>query len=813
MTLSANTYGLKVIKTVVGFDFESHLSVPGNITPRVVCLSRHVEGIDDDHGHTDLTTDYATMKRWWLEALDDPTALIVIQNAAFDVLEAAVHLGVPLSRLLLALEEGKIVDTMVREQLAGIAFGWSQERVMAVDPRTRQPFSVSLAAIVNAHFNVDISGDKKSPDAWRMRYSELDGVPLEEWPEEAVSYAEMDSVWAVRAWKDQCRSFDETDVGSLYANDAYLWNEIEQVCASVALNICAINGPRAEKEAVEKFIAYHEEKKRHVEEEIGLPLGFLCWNKNRHKVSQDPKTRRWTYEGGYSTNKEVLKVLVADVHNRRVPLEHVTDSGQEYLATLGADYLDLPVGEENTKVTWIGKDKQGNEKERSAKLHAFVSDSKDALMACGCSKYVHPDVREEWADSNGREWEQECQCNGCRLAYFGEESSSRKMIDQYAGILLSAVDHPLTSSPWFLVNTGRTSWREPNMQNPPRSGGFRECFVARPGKCFVSVDYNAIELSTLAQEHIDIYGHSTLADLINAGKDPHSWFGSQLIGVTYEEFLAGLKSENKDYFKDVRQAAKAAMFGLGGGMGANRMVQTYGTEVLCRVAHPHEVVHGDDTATAPIVAARLKKEWLASFPEEKQRQQGVGRKTANDRLFAYRHAFSNRVRGKLSYCDGCNTPFQGRAADGAKAALWEITKRIFTGDPLLKGVRIWLFVHDELLFEGPQETVEAWAPYVTRLMIEAMKRYVPDVAVGAEPAVCRRWYKGADAIKVDGKQVFIPWEPWKKVDHKDEKTPEEHRQYDYVLEHVTKGLIGVKGDLTVDKRLAAERAAGLSWAA
>ena len=51
----------------------------------------------------------------------------------------------------------------------------------------------------------------------------------------------------------------------------------------------------------------------------------------------------------------------------------------------------------------------------------------------------------------------------------------------------------------ILVNTGRTSCSKPNFQQLPKFGGVREMFKAKEGHTFGIVDYNAIELSTLAQ--------------------------------------------------------------------------------------------------------------------------------------------------------------------------------------------------------------------------------------------------------------------------------------------------------------------------
>jgi hypothetical protein len=76
-------------------------------------------------------------------------------------------------------DEGRVHDTMVMRRLSQIARG-----VM--------PTGLSLAALVNEHLNLDISDTKHGDDVWRLRYAELDGVPVDEWPESARAYAISD---------------------------------------------------------------------------------------------------------------------------------------------------------------------------------------------------------------------------------------------------------------------------------------------------------------------------------------------------------------------------------------------------------------------------------------------------------------------------------------------------------------------------------------------------------------------------------------------------------------------------------------------
>lgn len=138
-----------------------------------------------------------------------------------------------------------------------------------------------------------------------------------------------------------------------------------------------------------------------------------------------------------------------------------------------------------------------------------------------------------------------------------EELASVSKIDKlatYIPALREATQKPLNVRPNVLLSTGRSSY-EGLIQLLPRRGGVRDCFVPRPGRVFSSVDYAAVELSTLAQVCIWTVGESVLGDAINQGLDPHSFFAARMVGMKYEDFMARRDAEKA--LKDKRQAAKA----------------------------------------------------------------------------------------------------------------------------------------------------------------------------------------------------------------------------------------------------------------
>jgi hypothetical protein len=113
---------------------------------------------------------------------------------------------------------------------------------------------------------------------------------------------------------------------------------------------------------------------------------------------------------------------------------------------------------------------------------------------------------------------------------------------------------------------------------------------------------------------------------------------------------------------------------------------------------------------------------------------------------------TGRIRGRVTYCQVRNTPFQGLAADGAALALFSLIK---------EGFRVVGFIHDEMLVELPDEGGYVSEDKVQRV-VEIMCREMEGVLVGDIPVECEAalstcWSKEAKLNVRDGK-VF-PWNP------------------------------------------------------
>lgn len=247
-----------------------------------------------------------------------------------------------------------------------------------------------------------------------------------------------------------------------------------------------------------------------------------------------------------------------------------------------------------------------------------------------------------------------------------------------------------------LKNTGRTGSYKPNIQNPPREGGVRELFIARPGHKFFIIDYSFIELCTLAQILYTNHKETKLMDAINSGLDPHTFTASEILGVD------GTVKRN-------RNKAKVLNFGRIGGMGAPSLKD------YAKKTYNLELTISEATAMIALFDKIMGVE-------------GFLRGSQN-----HTWTLTGRKRNNVEYCAEKNTKFQGLAADGAKIAMYNL---------ITNGFSLVGFIHDELIIEEKESgDMQKRFDEACKIMIQSMKQVVPDVAVSVEGFIHDRWTK------------------------------------------------------------------------
>lgn len=277
--------------------------------------------------------------------------------------------------------------------------------------------------------------------------------------------------------------------------------------------------------------------------------------------------------------------------------------------------------------------------------------------------------------------------------------------------------------------TGRISARNPNLLNPPRSGGIRECVRARPGCCFIFCDYEANELRVLSQVLLDELKQSRLAELYQADPefDPHTYMACRKLSIDYEEGKRLKAAGDKD-FKDMRQLMKCCNFGFPGGMASRTFI---------------EFAKGYNVTVTEQEANDLKSFFFSQFPEIKYYLDRVGTRVNQYEGQGYLRR-ANRLSGDRRFCQLANFYFQGLAAEGGLSAFTRVTKAAYTEpDSPLYGTRPVLFVHDEIIVEAPLHKAHDAALELKRLMEDSMSHFTPEIPSLAEPTLATKWWKGA----------------------------------------------------------------------
>lgn len=166
--------------SLTGWDTETYLFRPGLTAPKLV-----VGSWADEHTEW-LTTPDQTVATFCRQ-LEQGNHLVGI-NTAFDVVVCAVHAPSILPLVFEAGDAGLFHDCGVNEALNDIAKGELTDR--GDDDEAWNRYGQAL--LMERHFGLDVSSEK-SGDVWRFKYAQLDGIPFEQWPDEARAYPMRDA--------------------------------------------------------------------------------------------------------------------------------------------------------------------------------------------------------------------------------------------------------------------------------------------------------------------------------------------------------------------------------------------------------------------------------------------------------------------------------------------------------------------------------------------------------------------------------------------------------------------------------------------
>jgi len=270
-----------------------------------------------------------------------------------------------------------------------------------------------------------------------------------------------------------------------------------------------------------------------------------------------------------------------------------------------------------------------------------------------------------------------------------------KLVDKRTGRIHTNYNQTITA-------TGRLSSSDPNLQNIPIrteiGREIRKAFIPEEGNYIISADYSQIELRLMAHISCD----QRMIEAFKNGEDIHARTASEISGVKLTEVT-----------KEQRRAAKTINFGIIYGMSPHGLSQALGItheEAKSYIDKYFEIHSGIKKYMEQVVIEAREKGFLETT---------FGRRRAIPEINS-----SNFMVRQSAERMAINFPMQGTAADIMKLAMIKLYNEIKDE----KDAKIIMQVHDELVLEVKEESLEKYANKVKFAMESVCKIDVPIVA-------------------------------------------------------------------------------------
>ncbi len=268
-------------------------------------------------------------------------------------------------------------------------------------------------------------------------------------------------------------------------------------------------------------------------------------------------------------------------------------------------------------------------------------------------------------------------------------------------LLINPIDGRVhTSFNQTVTATGRLSSSEPNLQNIPirtkLGRKIRKAFIPKEGSILLSADYSQIDLRVLAHISKD----KSLRDAFFKDEDIHSRTACEIFGIL-----------KKEVTPELRRIAKTVNFGLSYGMSPFGLSKDLGIplkEAEKYITKYFKRYSGAKKYIEEIIEEAKKKGYVTTLLKRRRYIPEINHPDPRLSNFAKRVAI--------------NTPIQGTSADIIKVAMLEISERL--KKEALKSKMI-IQIHDELLFEVPQDEVKRVSKLAKEIMEKAIELEVP----------------------------------------------------------------------------------------
>ena len=720
---------------IVGFDTETFLISHTGEIPRLVCgtfalpetpcvdlfKNRLVEVTDDLLDQTLILDAKDTITKF-KELLSRRDCVIAIHNAKFDLLVLLKQDFSLLVPIVKALKDGRILCTataqaMMNASLPSLHMRFGVSLLDSMKPFLSEEKYNHLKKLKDADKkerdkkdddNFSLFDDQPKKKGIRTSFGDLIDTPIDEWDEIAVAYAKEDAIFARALLYTQWGK--SCKLASI--RDMHFLEDLpRQTYADFVLAYASVyTGIHLDRTMYLSADRELEIREQELIQKI-MARGFMVKHKDGYKIPSQP----------------IQDLFVKVYDTLKVPKK------ERKLAPKGGISTDEEATE-NIIFLIEGDDR--------------FKDTLETLDLINSYRDAHKQ-RETYLKHFGKAFD----CVDSRLRY------------RFNG---------------YGAGTGRTSSSEPNLQNLPRSGSVRNVIRASKGHILGLCDYSNAEMRTLSQIHLDEGRDSILAKRYkdDPNFDPHLFVSAQFCGVTYEqaiEYYADKKHPLYKNLKEKRNLAKVLNFGLAGGLGVGSFI-SYAKGYGFKGENILTMREVDQSIGA---WKKVYTEMQDYFDQRKRTKLQDHEHIPTDAPWdsgpfrpVFRYPRSNRFRFCDGFTNGCNSPFQGMASDGAKNALILVFEEcMFSKLSPLFGSRIVCFIHDEIIIEIPINDLDAEhytqqgkdaVDRLSQLMKQGMEIMTPDIQAVCETTLSYRWDKEAHSpTKGDRQQVYVS-----KVDQK-----------------------------------------------
>lgn len=248
------------------------------------------------------------------------------------------------------------------------------------------------------------------------------------------------------------------------------------------------------------------------------------------------------------------------------------------------------------------------------------------------------------------------------------------------------------------ADTGRTSSSDPPLQNVPREGGLRDCFVAKPGYKLVVIDYSQVEFRIAAHFTRD----PVMVDAFHKGIDIYAVLANEVQGTNYDP------NKMKKEHPEVRNFGKVMGLSAAYGVGPDKLAG----EIRKKLKIPCDFAIAKKHIESYFIKFRgLHQGRINAYQE-------VLQKGYVETLFGRRVYVSKKDAQHTAF----NYKIQPSASDLLLISqLWvEAEKQIYNFD-----ASFLLPVHDETIWEVREDQAENFAQLATMTMKHGWRKYAP----------------------------------------------------------------------------------------